>query len=126
MAAAGVADLVSAADIRFSFSKPRKFPGEADSRPEIIVVSWVNALVRFGRLRPDKLGLCQQACVHTGVRIHPVAETAAGHSEQCQPILVSSRPNCQSLAFVRYAVIFPADSSIQSELGVQFPIVFEE
>src|SRR6185436_3996911 len=42
MAASGVADLIAAADVRFSFSKPWQFPGEADSRSEIVVVIWEN------------------------------------------------------------------------------------
>ena len=90
MAASGVADLIAAADVRFSFSKPRQFPGEADSRSEIVVVIWENGVARFGRLGPDKLHLGLQAGVHTIVRIHPIAETAAGYSEQRQPILASS------------------------------------
>ena len=115
MTAAGVAHLIAAADVRFSFSKPWQFPGEADSRSEIVVVIWENGVAGFGRLGPDKLQLCLQAGVHTIVRIHPIAETAAGHSEQRQPILASLGPNGQSLTFVRYAVILPADPGIQSE-----------
>ena len=115
MAASDVAELVAAADVRFSFSKPWQLPGEADSRTEIVVVIWKNRVARIGRLGPDKLHLGLQAGVHTIVRIHPIAETAAGYSEQRQPILASLGPNGQSLTFVRYAVILPADPGIQSE-----------
>src|SRR5436190_19417343 len=100
MAAPGVADLISAAYVRFSFSKPRKFPSETDGRSKILVVIWVNGLARFVGLWPDKFELRQQVGVNTVVRPHPVVEAAARDSEQCQPVLASGRPYRQSLSFI--------------------------
>ena len=115
MSASDVADLIAAAHIGFSFSKPRKFPGEADGRPEIVPVLREDGLVRFGGPRPDKLDLRLQTRIDAVVRAHPVAETAARYAEQRQPVLASGRPYRQSLSFIRHSVIFPADAGIQSE-----------
>src|SRR5437867_6826028 len=126
MAASDVADLISAAYVRFSFPKPRKLPCEADGRSEILPVIRVDGLVRFGGLGADKLELRLQVQVDAVIRAHPPVETATRYSEQRQPALASDRPYRQSLSFVRHAVILVAEAGVQSERRVNLPIVFEE
>src|SRR5262249_53918071 len=112
MPASGVADLIPAPYVCFSFSKPWKFPCEADSRSEIVPVIRIDGLTRFGGLGADKLELRLQVQIDAVVRAHPPVETAARHSEQREGILASNGPYRQSLSLVRHAIIFVPDAGV--------------
>jgi hypothetical protein len=119
-----IADAIPRSKNSLSLAEPRDFPAESDGRRPVIkvVALEIDGLFGMGRILSYKLHLGQ---ICTRARKPDRSRTGgAGHTRQCT-LIIADNSSIEPARLKWLAIVLPVNPKVQSEVGTEFPIVFE-